>query len=265
MKKNILYLSVFVFTLFTHSLECLSWGTTGHRVIAEIAEQSLNRKARKNVKDLLDDQYMAYWANWADFIKSDTTGRWDNTHIWHFVNAPKGLSKIEYIAHIKGQKQENIYSAILELKEILKDKKKSKAERKEALIFLIHLIGDMHQPMHVGRAEDRGGNMIKIIWFGQDTYLHALWDSKLVDHEKYNYTEYAKILNVITKEQKKEIQKGTIEDWLYDSNQIAEELYSMTNAGDELSFNYFYKVSPILNGQLQKAGFRLAQFLNDIF
>lgn len=263
MKRIIIFILIVSALSFAH--EVMAWGTTGHRVIAEIAERNLSCKAKRNVKKLLDNQHMSYWSNWADFIKSDTTGRWDNTHVWHFVNAPKGGTKEEYVNHIKGASQENLYSAVLYLKAILEDKKRTKDERREALIFLIHLVGDMHQPMHAGREKDRGGNFIKLTWFGQNTNLHSLWDSKLVDHEKYAYTEYATLLNVLTKKEKKAIQNGTIEDWLYDSHLVADKLYGMVEKGDELSYNYFYKVSPLLNSQLQKAGLRLAKLLNDIF
>ncbi len=262
--KKILIVAA-LFTLLACTSKVFAWGTTGHRVIAEIAERNLNKKAQKNVKGLLDDQHMAFWANWPDFIKSDTTKRWDHTHIWHFVNAPAGMSKDEFVEYINNLSQDNVYSAIKSLKTTLADKTKSKEERKEALVFLIHLVGDMHQPMHTGREEDRGGNRIKVSWFRQETNLHALWDSKLVDFEKYSYTEYATVLNVATKREKKEMQSGALEDWLYDSHLIANEVYSTVNTDDELSFQYMYKVSPIVNGQLQKAGLRLAQLLNDIF
>lgn len=263
MKRLITILTLFALVACTTKV--LAWGTTGHRVIAEIAERNLNKKAQKNVKALLDNQHMAFWANWPDFIKSDTTKRWDHTHIWHFVNAPAGMDKTQFVNFISTIKQDNVYSAINELTTILGDKSKPNEERKEALVFLIHLMGDMHQPMHTGREEDRGGNRIKVTWFGQTTNLHSLWDSKLVDFEKYSYTEYATVLNVLTKNEKKTLQEGVIEDWLYDSHLIANEVYGSVKDGDELSFNYMYKVSPIVNGQLQKAGLRLAKLLNDIF
>lgn len=261
--KKVLFLSLFI--LYIIPFDALGWGTTGHRTIAEIAERNLSCKARRKVKSLLDKQHMAYWANWADFIKSDTTSRWENTHIWHFVNAPKGGTFEEYVRHIQDLPQENLYSAVNHLKVILKNKKNSKEERQEALVFLIHLIGDMHQPFHAGREADRGGNTIKIRWFNQNTNLHSLWDSKLVDFEKYSYTEYATVLNVLPKSEKKKLQQGTLEDWLYDSHLTADMLYAMTQSGENLSFEYFYKVSPTLNSQLQKAGLRLAKFLNDLF
>lgn len=247
------------------AIKMQAWGTTGHRVIAEIAERNLTEKSKAEVKRLLDNQYMAYWANWADFIKSDTSDKWKHTHVWHFVNAPANLNKAEYIEAIKNVKQENLYSEIPKLADVLKSKTSSDEDKKEALIFLIHLMGDMHQPMHTGREEDLGGNTIKIQWFWQDTNLHTLWDSKLVDHEKYSYTEYATVLGVLTEEQKQLMQEGNLEDWFYDSHLLANMLYGMTKEGDNLSYDYNYRVRPYVDGQLQKAGLRLAKFLNNLF
>jgi len=263
MRKLLILFSVFIVMSYTSHIR--AWGTTGHRVIAEVAERNLNGKAKKNVKHLLDKQHMAYWANWADFIKSDKTGKWDHTHIWHFVNAPANMPKNEFLVYIKNLEQPNVYKAINELKVIVKDKNKSKEERKEALVFLIHLMGDMHQPMHTGREEDRGGNKIKVSWFGQTTNLHSLWDSKLVDFEKYSYTEYATVLNVLTKNEKRDLQAGNLEDWLYDSHTISNHVYSMVKPDEDLSFNYNYQMRPIVDGQLQKAGLRLAKLLNELF
>lgn len=263
MKRTIaLFATIFLVAISTN---IFAWGTTGHRVVAEIAEQNIKEKTKKEIDKLLDNQHMAYWANWGDFIKSDTTKRWSHTYIWHFVNAPANLSKTQYIETIKNIPQENLYSQIPILEGIIKDKNSTKDEKKEALLFLIHLVGDMHQPMHTGHEEDRGGNDIKIQWFWQDTNLHTLWDSKLIDYEKYSYTEYATVLNVLTKDQKADLQVGSIEDWLYDSHEIANKIYGMSKPGDNLSYDYNYKVRAIVDRQLQKGGLRLAKLLDDLF
>jgi len=263
MKKTFCILLFSLLTLGT--IKTGAWGTTGHRVIAEIAERNITEKTKIEIKKLLDNQYMAYWANWADYIKSDTTGRWTHTHIWHFVNAPESPTKDEYVAAIKNVRQQNLYSQIPRLADIIKNNLSSQEEKKEALIFLIHLMGDMHQPMHTGREEDLGGNKIKIQWFWQDTNLHALWDTKLIDYEKYSYTEYATVLNILTDEQKLAMQEGSLEDWFYDSHLLANKIYSMTKEGDNLSYDYNYRTRSFVDEQLQKAGLRLAKFLDDLF
>lgn len=262
--KKILFIAVFIAGI-TLPQTLLGWGTTGHRVIAQIAEKNIKSKTKHKIDKLLDGYPMAYWANWADFIKSDTTGQWKHTHIWHFVNAPGGLSKDSYINFIKNISQENTYSEIPKLEAILKNKNSSKGEKRIALYFLVHLVGDAHQPMHAGREEDLGGNKIPVTWFRSQTNIHSVWDSKIVDNENYSYTEYANILNSIKKEKKRELQAGTLEDWMYDTYILANDIYANIKNGDELMFAYSYKYKYVMELQLQRAGLRLAKILDEVF
>ena len=249
----------------TFSGNLFAWGTTGHRVIAQIAEQNLTKKAKKQVNKALEGYPMAYWADWADNIKSDETDKWVHTHKWHFVNFSANLSKQQLIEEAENVKQDNVYSEIPKLSETIKNKTSTVEEKRFALYFLIHLVGDLHQPMHIGREEDLGGNKINVSWFNAPTNIHSVWDSKLIDHEKYSYTEYAQILNILTKEQKKSLQKGSLEDWLFETYEIANEIYATIEKGDKLSFKYPYKYKNTVELQLQRAGLRLAALLNEIF
>lgn len=258
-------ISVFSLILGFSPLYLHAWGATGHRVIAEIAQRNLNKKASKQVTKLLDNYPMAYWSVWADNIKSDTTDRWKHTHIWHYVNIPGDLSKPEMEKAVNNVKQANVYSEIPRLCEIIKNKESSMDEKCEALYFLIHLVGDLHQPMHIGREEDLGGNKITVSWFGARTNLHAVWDGSLINNEKYSYTEYTAILNRISSKEKKEIQKGAIADWFFDTYQITNEIYSSIKNGDKLSYDYPYKYKTTVELQLQRAGLRLAAILNQLF
>lgn len=242
-----------------------AWSMTGHRVIAEIAQQNIQPKTNKKINSLLDGLPMAYWANWSDFIKSDKEGEWDHTHTWHYVNAPDNLSKNDFIAYIKKVKEDNIYSEIPKLVKVIQDNVSSPEQKRVSLIFLIHLMGDIHQPMHVGRKEDLGGNKIFVLWFDEPSNLHAVWDDKLISYEKYSYTEYANILNVLTKDQKKALRKGSLEDWLFESYTYANEIYSSVSDGDKLMYEYSYKYKSVLELQLQRGGLRLAAVLDMIF
>jgi len=263
MKKYIVVIVLLAAIIFPS--EMLSWGTTGHRVIAEIAQKNIKKNTRKKIDKLLDGYPMAYWANWADFIKSDTTGQWKHTHIWHFVNAPGGLSKEEYINHIKNTAQENVYSEIPKLEAIILNKKSSDDEKCIALYFLVHLVGDAHQPMHMGREEDLGGNKISVTWFKNPTNIHSVWDSRVVENENYSYTEYAEILNNVSKDKKQQIQAGTLEDWMHDTYLLANDIYADIKVNTELSYAYSYKYKYKMEEQLQKGGLRLAVILDKIF
>jgi len=245
--------------------ELFAWGTTGHRVIAEIADKNIKSKTCKKIDKLLDGYPMAYWANWADFIKSDTTDVFKHTHVWHFVNAPGGLDKQAYIDFIKSTPQENVYSEIPKLEAIIMNKQSTEDQKRIALYFLIHLVGDAHQPMHMGREEDLGGNKISVTWFRSPTNIHSVWDTRIVENENYSYTEYADILNSISKEKKQAMQAGTLEDWMYDTYLFANDIYANVYNGIELSYGYSYRYKYKMEEQLQKGGLRLAVILDRIF
>ena len=242
-----------------------AWGVTGHRVIAEIAENHLSRKSKREIKKLLGKEKMVYWANWADAIKSDSTDTWKGTSQWHYINVEPQPDFKAFEEKVKEQTHPNVYNQILVLSKTLKNKNLPKEERKTALKFLIHLMGDMAQPLHTGRAEDLGGNKIEITYFGSKTNLHSLWDSKLIDSQKYSYTEYAEILDTKSEEEIKRIQSGTLMDWLYDSHKAANKIYAATPHGERVSYAYQYKFNDVLEGQLLNGGLRLAKLLNDIF
>lgn len=262
-KAFLLTISIILTAILPNNI--FAWSITGHRIIAQIAQDNIKPTTRKKINKLLDNIPMAYWANWADFIKSDNTGKWKNTYVWHYVNAPSNMGKIDFIKYLKGTDTDNLYKSIKQLENILSNNQTNIEEQRTALIFLIHLVGDAHQPMHVGRVNDMGGNKITVKWFGENTNLHNVWDSKLIDYEKYSYTEYAYILNTIQKNKKKELQSGGLEDWLYEVHTIANEIYETTNIGDNLSYNYTFKYKTIVESQLQKGGLRLAAMLDQVF
>lgn len=249
--------------LFMVQTNVFAWGTTGHRVVTEIAERNLNKKAKKNLKKLLDNQTLSYFANYPDFMKSNPDYKQFDS--WHYLNLEANLSKEACFEALENSTDKNLYKRSLLLIDELGEENFTKAELQEKLYYLIHMIGDAHQPMHMGRPEDLGGNKITVEYFGQRTNIHSVWDSKLVDDEKYSYTEYATILNVLTKEQKKEIQSGDLKDWLYDSHVKANHIYNEVDRNRTLRYEYQYNNKAILEAQLQKAGLRLAKILNEIY
>lgn len=241
-----------------------SYGTTGHRIVAEIAEHHLSGKAKRHLKKIIGDESLAYWANWPDFIKSDTTGVWKHTDQWHYVNINPQPDFKSFSDSLQAQTGPNLYTQIKTLSAQIKDKNTTDKDREIALRFLIHLVGDSSQPLHVGRAEDLGGNKIKLKFFGENTNLHTLWDSKLIDFQKYSYTEYARVLDVKSKEEVKQIQSGTLEEWLYDSHQSANKIYANTLMDGSYSYDYNYKFTDLMERQLLYGGLRLAKILNEI-
>src|SRR5690606_34491547 len=262
MKKFITLLFVGLFML--NSTEAFAWGTTGHRVVAKIAENHLTCKTKRQIKKIIGKQPLAYWANWPDFIKSDPN--WKMADSWHYLNFPQGLNPSDFEENLKNSSDENLYKRALIIIDELKNNENLSLEKKqENLYFLIHLIGDAHQPLHMGREEDLGGNKIEVEWFRNKTNIHSLWDSKLVDFQQYSYTEYAQVLDFHNKKFNKTLTAGNLNDWLYDSYQKAEDIYAHTKAGDKLWFPYNYQYVSTLEEQLLKGGLRLAKVLNEIF
>ena len=254
---------IFIAVFFVFGIaEASAWGVTGHRVVAEIAENHLTNRAKRKLKKLIGKQKLAYWANWPDNVRNSP--EWKNTSTWHYVNIPPQESKEQFIEQLKNNNKPNIYTAIQNVKGIIVDKNTPNADREIYLRFLVHFLGDMMQPMHTGREEDLGGNLIKIQFFKKDTNLHSLWDSGLIDNTKYSYTEYARVLDVKSKEEIKQIQSGSLEDWFYESHQAANQLYASVKPGENYSYDYQQQYNALLERQLLHAGLRLAKILNEV-
>lgn len=264
-KKEDMIKKLFVVGLALASSYSYAWGLTGHRVIAEIAENHLSCRAKRQVKKLLGKEKMAYWANWPDFIKSEPTGKWKEASAWHYINIEPQTDFKNFERELQQQSGPNLYNQINVLSAQLKNQNLPEEERKTALVFLIHLMGDLVQPMHTGRAEDLGGNKIDVTYFGEKTNLHSVWDGKLIDSQKYSYTEYAHLLDIKTKKEVKNIQQGSLANWLFDSHQIANKVYAATPAGSRLAYDYQYLFNDTVERQLLYGGLRLAKLLNDTF
>ena len=243
-----------------------AWGVTGHRVVAEIASHHLSPQARKAITALLGRQSMAMVANWPDFIKSDTTHRYDHTSPWHYLDFPANCTRGQFDEVIKAHATgDNLYAQTEAMIRKLKDPATSKEDKVFALSFLIHMIGDMHQPLHAGRDEDQGGNKIPVMWFDKQTNLHRVWDEHLIEFQQLSYTEYTNALDTAAAATVKKIQRGTVADWIFESNQLAGKVYSLTHANDKLSYRYNFWFVNDLNNQLLKGGLRLAAVLNEIY
>lgn len=264
MSKALKYSFLLFLSVFLSSSSVMAWGLNGHRIIAEIAQRHLSKKAARNLQKLIGSAPLAFWSNWPDFIKSDTTDKWSQTGPWHYVDLPGHLSETDFISDLKKISEKSLYSQIPEMESILANKKLPLEQRQIALRFLIHFVGDLHQPLHVGRDEDAGGNKIELTWFGQKTNLHTLWDSELIDYQKWSYTEYATNIDTVGKADIETIQGGSLEDWFYQSHELSDEIYDQTPAGAKLSYRYNYIFFDRLNRQLLDGGLRLAKILNEI-
>ena len=159
----------------------------------------------------------------------------------------------------------DLVSGIEFCKSVIKDKSTSDEDKAFYLKLLVHFIGDLHQPLHVALEEDKGANDFKVQWFYQDTNLHTVWDRKMIDDYGMSYSELAKNADYLTKDQIKDIQKGSVIDWVNETHQLTREVYASVKQGDNLRYEYSYKYLNVARKQIQKAGIRLAKTLNDLF
>ena len=256
MKKVLFVLGV---VGFLFPIQMFGWGQIGHRVVGAVAEHHLNKKAKKAVKEILGDESLAMCSTWMDEIKSDH--KYDHTHSWHYLTIAYGST---YGESDQGKDGDAI-EAIDRFIKTLKSETSTLEEKREALSFLVHVVGDIHQPLHVGNGTDRGGNDLKIKWFYDGSNLHRIWDSEIIDSKQLSYTELACSIDHASRDQISNWQTGTPLDWAIDSQSHHTEVYDYDKDKDNLSYEYMYKNWDLVQEQLLKGGIRLAGLLNDIF
>lgn len=238
----------------------IAYEKTGHRVVAELAERHLTHAARKNIAAILGEKVaLAEVANWPDEMKSNPDEYWRQTNVWHYINVEAGQTFENTPRNPAG----DVLSAFDEFVATLKSKETTKAQKAHALKFLVHIVGDMHQPLHYGHASDHGGNKVKVIWFDEVTDLHSVWDIYLVDKEKLSFTEWANFLDKATEQDITRYQSAKAIDWVHEGLKLRDDIYDV---GDRnFSWGYVYKYRPVVREQLLKGGMRLAGVLNEIF
>ncbi len=236
----------------------MAWGPTGHRVIGHIAEQHLSSKAKKNIQKILGHESLAIASTWMDEVRSDTA--FDHTRDWHWVTIPDGQT---YEATEKNPNGDLI-GTIERVKASLRDPSTSLTETRRDLRFLIHLIGDLHQPLHVGRGDDRGGNSFKLKWMRSPSNLHRVWDSDIIELQQLSFTELAQSLEPVTPVVKNQWQQGTTVDWAHEAMTYRPQIYNV-EPDAEIGYEYAYRNWDLVRHQLLKGGVRLAGVLNEIF
>jgi hypothetical protein len=211
------------------------------------------------VKKLLGGESLAFVSTYGDEIRSDDQYR--KYGPWHYVNFPFGATYEDTKKNERGDVIQGIKSCIA----VLKDKRSSEDDKAFHLRMLVHFVGDLHMPLHVGISEDKGGNKFQVEWFGERTNLHSVWDTKIIVSYGMSYTELADNAAKVSKIQVAHLQDSTIEDWMYESRALCENIYDSTKIGENLRYKYSYQHLSTVRSQLQKAGIRIAGILNEIF
>lgn len=239
------------------ALGLVSWGFKGHRAVATIAQKHLGANTAYVVSAYLKGEQMEDVSTWADENRNPATAP------WHYINLPLGLSRDAFVKAVQ-ESDNNVYTAILKTEATLKDASASADAKNEALKYLIHLVGDAHQPMHVSRKEDKGGNSIQLRFNGQGTNLHSLWDSKLIDKEGLSQEDIVKTYDTAKAADIKKWQSDGPIEWLWESYQITTELYANAKPGQDIDEVYYQKYIPVVRKRIDQAGIRLAGELNRV-
>ena len=248
-------------TLLLSAGSAFGWGQKGHDVTAAIAEKHLTKAAQDSVKKILKGKSLVYYANWPD--NAAHTDEYAFSKTWHYKNIDADQT-YESAPNIP---EGNIISAINQQAAILDNPRSTEHEKWLALVFVTHFMGDLHQPMHMGRAVDRGGNNHKIKYFGGDTNLHSIWDSKLVESaHKWGYTEWVEQIDRAgCAERCAILAQGNPDKWGKETYEIAKQVYEQTPEGTNVGFDYIAEWTPVIENQFLRGGLRLADLLNSIF
>ena len=255
----------------------LGWGKTGHRVVAAIADTQLSGLARAHVEQILGPgESLDEAANWPDEMRSAPGSFWQKTATpWHYVT-------LNGIIYDHAPQEGDALEALNHFSTVLNDPNASLADKQRALRFIVHLVGDLHQPLHVGKCCDKGGNDVKVTWFGKPTNLHSVWDSQLVDDEQLSFTEMAsKLERHISPADVVKWWDINPRDWISESAEIRDTVYptktdmpkptkgKKPKKGEpllpDLSYSYVYRFTPVMERRLSQGGIRLAAYLNALF
>ena len=269
MKKLTGVLSVILFI----SIPSFGWGPEGHQIVGEIARTHLSPAASQQVRELLGNDDLAAVSTWADEIRKDRP----ETYGWHFVDIPWNASGFVqerdcfYVDEKHPAANNDHHNCVVDRIEIfervLADKKAPIEQRREALKFVVHFVGDVHQPLHAA-GEARGGNDIHVVLFGSEDCggrpcnLHFVWDQSLIEHTQRSQESYVTYLqDMIAHENLQSRAGGTAEDWANESFRAAHQVW--VNDGGMVDEAYFQKNIGIVNERLALAGLRLARVLNE--
>ena len=238
---------------------CFGWGQNGHRITGAIAESMLTPQARDAVQSILGNETLAEASTWPDFMRSSTEAFWRKSSPLHYVTVPEGLTYHESHAPEQG----DAYVALKRFSKEVKSINATQDERSRALRFIVHIVGDLHQPLHAGNGKDRGGNDIKVTYFGEPSNLHRVWDTQIIEGQNLSYTEYTQfITRELTPEKVKAWSTADPVIWITESTLIRDRIYPDDT---KLYYDYPFKHLDTLNERLLQAGIRIATYLNQLF
>lgn len=245
----------------TMSNAAYAWGQTGHRITGAIADQYLNPLSRAAVMELLPQSSLAEASTYADEMRSNPSEFWQRTASpWHYVTVPEG----KHYHEVGAPEQGDAVTALKQFSATLKDPKASVEDKQLALRFIVHIIGDLHQPLHAGNGKDKGGNDVKVRFFWESSNLHRVWDSQMLDRRQLSYTEWThSLMQKISADDLRQWDTTSPDDWIAESTAIRDTIYP--EDANNMAWDYLYNHIPTAQRRLQMAGVRIAYYLNELF
>lgn len=265
-----------------------AWGANGHRAMAKICVDNLTPAARAKVDAAIGNNLLEQLSTWPDFIRAEKG--WNFTHPWHYMTVHPDQTPADVKRLLSANRNiDDVREGIELMRDVLKGQREARDQLAKmmekndvdplagsldatALAFLIHFIGDVHMPLHVGKNRDKGGNSITVRFFGDRYNLHSVWDTQMIQHEKLSYTELAAFASVHTRDRKAEWAKDPLEKWIHESIVLRERIYNTLydrthreSGLPDLSWDYQHDYYPIVEERLAAAGYRAAAMLNEIF
>lgn len=236
------------------------WGQKGHDITAYIAECHLTPEAAEQIDKVLGGHSLVYYANWLD--TASHTPEYAYTKTWHYLNVDEGYTVDTMTKNSKG----DVLTAVTSLVERLQAGGQPPAEEFDDLKMLIHLVGDMHCPMHLGRLSDLGGNRVPVKMFKKATNLHSAWDTPMIeDAHRWSFSEWQSQIDRAADDELVLMQAGDPLDWVKETHAICVEVYKDTPEGTEISYDYVDRYTPVIEQQFVRGGYRLARLLNEIY
>lgn len=243
------------------SLAAARWGAMGHRLIVEIAWDHLTPATRAAVSSLLAGQPLGSAATWADSIRPGRRA----TGPLHYVNLPAGSAAWHPERYCPGGAC--VVGAVEKYRAVLAERSASTADRAEALRFVLHFVGDLHQPLHVGDRGDRGGNDVTVTWRDRQANLHSVWDSGLLEAWALTEGRYLATLRRrvarMAAEERTAAASGSVAGWAMDGNAVSAEVVYRLPPGNRLGSDYLRRAGPAIDLAIINAGLRLARLLNE--
>ncbi|GGX61544.1 endonuclease [Litorimonas cladophorae] len=245
-----------------------AWGPTGHRVTAKIAQTYLTPQAQAGISEILGVETLAEASNWPDFMRSADDSFWQKgSPPYHYITVPPGTTYSTGMAPPEG----DAVTALAQFTQQIRDESLPMADRQLALRFAAHIIQDLHQPLHNGKGDDRGGNSVRVLFMDEPQNLHWVWDEGLIDNQKLSYTEKAHWLQRrITTAQQVEWTETNPQVWIEESIVMRDKIYAglgpmAPNTIPNLRYDYIYQHTGDIDLRLQQGGIRLAAYMNELF